>query len=86
MCIRDRCRAGSAGVSGCDKWICIFTAYRLYWNDVQLFASMDVSELFVGEAQEAFREYVMQDDTLPRFMQEQLDAIRVIQELSLIHI
>ena len=54
--------------------------YRLYWNDVQLFASMDVSELFVGEAQEAFREYVMQDDTLPRFMQEQLDAIRLIQE------
>ena len=53
--------------------------YRLYWNDVQLFASMDVSELFVGEAQEAFREYVMQDDTLPRFMQEQLDAIRLIQ-------
>ena len=40
--------------------------YRLYWNDVQLFASMDVSELFVGEAQEAFREYAMQDDTLPR--------------------
>ena len=33
--------------------------YRLYWNDVQLFASMDVGELFVGEAQEAFREYVM---------------------------
>ena len=54
--------------------------YRLYWDDVQLFASMDVSELFVGEAQEAFREYVMQDDTLPRFMQEQLDAIRLIQE------
>ena len=54
--------------------------YRLYWNDVQLFASMDVRELFVGEAQEAFREYVMQDDTLPRFMQEQLDAIRLIQE------
>ena len=54
--------------------------YRLYWNDVQLFASMDVSELFVGEAQEAFREYVMQDDTLPRFMQAQLDAIRLIQE------
>ena len=54
--------------------------YRLYWNDVQLFASMDVGELFVGEAQEAFREYVMQDDTLPRFMQEQLDAIRLIQE------
>ena len=24
--------------------------YRLYWNDVQLFASMDVRELFVGEA------------------------------------
>ena len=42
--------------------------YRLYWNDVQLFASMDVRELFVGEAQEAFREYAMQDDTLPRFM------------------
>ena len=41
---------------------------------------MDVSELFVGEAQEAFREYVMQDDTLPRFMQAQLDAIRLIQE------
>ena len=41
---------------------------------------MDVRELFVGEAQEAFREYVMQDDTLPRFMQEQLDAIRLIQE------
>ena len=54
--------------------------YRLYWNDVQLFASMDVSELFVGDAQEASREYVMQDDTLPRFMQEQLDAIRLIQE------
>ena len=54
--------------------------YRLYWDDVQLFASMDVSELFVGEAQEAFCEYVMQDDTLPRFMQEQLDAIRLIQE------
>ena len=54
--------------------------YRLYWDDVQLFASMDVGELFVGEAQEAFREYVMQDDTLPRFMQEQLDAIRLIQE------
>ena len=54
--------------------------YHLYWNDVQLFASMDVRELFVGEAQEAFREYVMQDDTLPRFMQEQLDAIRLIQE------
>ena len=54
--------------------------YRLYWNDVQLFASMDVRELFVGEAQEAFREYAMQDDTLPRFMQEQLDAIRLIQE------
>ena len=54
--------------------------YRLYWDDVRLFASMDVSELFVGEAQEAFREYAMQDDTLPRFMQEQLDAIRLIQE------
>ena len=54
--------------------------YRLYWDDVQLFASMDVRELFVGEAQEAFCEYVMQDDTLPRFMQEQLDAIRLIQE------
>ena len=54
--------------------------YRLYWDDVQLFASMDVRELFVGEAQEAFREYVMQDDTLPRFMQEQLDAIRLIQD------
>ena len=54
--------------------------YRLYWNDVQLFASMDVRELFVGEAQEAFREYAMQDDTLPRFMLEQLDAIRLIQE------
>ena len=53
--------------------------YRLYWNDVQLFASMDVRELFVGEAQEAFCEYAMQDDTLPRFMQEQLDAIRLIQ-------
>ena len=47
--------------------------YRLYWDDVQLFASMDVRELFVGEAQEAFREYVMQDDTLPRFMQAQLE-------------
>ena len=54
--------------------------YRLYWDDVQLFASMDVRELFVGEAQEAFREYAMQDDTLPRFMLEQLDAIRLIQE------
>ena len=54
--------------------------YRLYWDDVRLFASMDVSELFVGDAQEAFCEYVMQDDTLPRFMQEQLDAIRLIQE------
>ena len=53
---------------------------RLYWNDVQLFASMDVGELFVGDAQEAFCEYVMQDDTLPRFMQEQLDAIRLIQD------
>ena len=54
--------------------------YRLYWDDVQLFASMDVSELFVGEAQEAFCEYAVQDDTLPRFMQEQLDTIRLIQE------
>ena len=54
--------------------------YRLYWDDVQLFASMDVSELFVGEAQEAFCEYAVQDDTLPRFMQEQLDAIRLIQD------
>ena len=54
--------------------------YRLYWDDVHLFASMDVRELFVGEAQEAFCEYAMQDDTLPRFMQEQLDAIRLIQE------
>ena len=54
--------------------------YRLYWNDVQLFASMDVSELFVGEAQEAFREYAMQTDTLPLFMQEQMDAIRLIQD------
>ena len=41
---------------------------------------MDVRELFVGEAQEAFCEYAVQDDTLPRFMQEQLDAIRLIQE------
>ena len=24
--LRNACRAGSAGVSGCDKWICIFTA------------------------------------------------------------
>ena len=54
--------------------------YRLYWDDVQLFASMDVRELFVGEAQEAFCEYAVQDDTLPRFMQEQLDAIRLIQD------
>ena len=54
--------------------------YRLYWEDIQLFASMDARELFVGEAQEAFREYVMQDDTLPRFMQAQLDAIRLIQD------
>ena len=54
--------------------------YRLYWDDVQLFASMDVRELFVGEAQDAFCEYAVQDDRLPRFMQEQLDAIRLIQD------
>ena len=56
--------------------------YRLYWNDVQLFANMDVRELFVGEAQEAFREYVMQDDTLPRFMRaSRLKRKRVREKL-----
>ncbi len=62
------------------KGLASLPLYRLYLEDFRVFGDMPVEEFVIGDAQDAFAEFVMQDDTLPRFMQEQLDAIRLIQE------
>ena len=55
--------------------------YRLYLADFRFFGDMKVEEFVVGEAREAFAEFVInQEDTLPAFMQEQVDSIRFIQQ------
>ena len=42
---------------------------------------MPVEEFVVGEAQDAFAEFMMQEDhDLPAFMQQQISDIRLIQE------
>ena len=40
-----------------------------------------VEEFVIGDAQDAFAEFMMQEDNdLPAFMQQQIDDIRLIQE------
>ena len=55
--------------------------YRLYLEDFRFFGDMKVEEFVVEEARDAFAEYVLHEkSTLPAFMQQQVDAIRFIQE------
>ena len=55
--------------------------YRLYLEDFRVFGDMPVEEFVVGEAQDAFAEFMMQEDNdLPAFMQQQISDIRLIQE------
>ena len=69
------------------KGLASLPLYRLYLEDFRFFGDMQIEEFAVGEAQDAFAEFMMQEDNeLPAFMQQQINDIRLIQELSLIHI
>ena len=55
--------------------------YRLYLEDFRVFGDMPVEAFAVGEAQDAFAAFMMQEDNdLPAFMQQQINDIRLIQE------
>lgn len=55
--------------------------YRLYLEDFRACGDMEVEGFTGGEAQEAFAEFVIDGrDSLPAFMQQQLDDIRFIQK------
>ena len=55
--------------------------YRSYLSDFRFFGDLKVEEFAVGEAREAFAEFVVkQESGLPKCMQEQLDGIRLIQQ------
>lgn len=63
------------------KGLASLPLYRLYLEDFRVFGDMPVEAFAVGEAQDAFAEFVMQEDhDLPAFMQQQIDDIRLIQE------
>ena len=63
------------------KGLASLPLYRLYLEDFRVFGGMPVEEFVIGDAQDAFAAFMMQEDNdLPAFMQEQLDAIRLIQE------
>ena len=63
------------------KGLASLPLYRLYLEDFRVFGDMPVKAFVVGEAQDAFAEFVMQEDNdLPAFMQQQIDDIRWIQE------
>ena len=63
------------------KGLASLPLYRLYLEDFRVFGDMPVEEFVVGEAQDAFAEFVMQEDNdLPIFMQQQINDIRLIQE------
>ena len=63
------------------KGLASLPLYRLYLEDFRVFGDMPVEEFVVGEAQDAFVEFMMQEDNdLPAFMQQQIDDIRLIQE------
>ncbi len=55
--------------------------YRLYLEDFRFFGDMGVDAFVIGEARDAFAESVIaQDNTLPVFMQQQINDIRFIQK------
>ena len=59
------------------KGLASLPLYRLYLEDFRVFGDMPVEAFAVGEAQDAFAEFVMQEDhDLPAFMQQQIDDIR----------
>ena len=63
------------------KGLASLPLYRLYLEDFRVFGDMPVEEFVVGEAQDAFAYFMMQEDNdLPAFMQQQIDDIRLIQE------
>ena len=63
------------------KGLASLPLYRLYLEDFRVFGDMPVEEFVVGDAQDAFAEFIMQEDNdLPAFMQQQINDIRLIQE------
>ena len=63
------------------KGLASLPLYRLYLEDFRVFGDMPVEAFVVGEAQDAFAEFMMQEDNdLPAFMQQQINDIRLIQE------
>ena len=63
------------------KGLASLPLYRLYLEDFRVFGDMPVEEFVVGDAQDAFAEFIMQEDNdLPAFMQQQISDIRLIQE------
>ena len=63
------------------KVIASLPLYRLYLEDFCVFGDMPVEEFVIGDAQDAFAEFVMQEDhDLTAFMQQQINDIRLIQE------
>ena len=63
------------------KGLASLPLYRLYLEDFRVFGDMPVEEFVIGDAQDAFAEFMMQEDNdLPAFMQQQIDDIRWIQE------
>ena len=63
------------------KGLASLPLYRLYLEDFRVFGDMPVEEFVIGDAQDAFAEFMMQEDNdLPAFMQQQIDDIRLIQE------
>lgn len=63
------------------KGLASLPLYRLYLEDFRVFGDMQIEEFAVGEAQDAFAEFMMQEDNdLPAFMQQQINDIQLIQE------
>ena len=63
------------------KGLASLPLYRLYLEDFRVFGDMPVEEFAIGDAQDAFAEFIMQEDNdLPAFMQQQISDIRLIQE------
>ena len=63
------------------KGLASLPLYRLYLEDFRVFGDMPVEAFAVGEAQDAFAAFMMQEDNdLPAFIQQQINDIRLIQE------
>ena len=63
------------------KGLASLPLYRLYLEDFRVFGNMPVEEFVIGDAQDVFAAFMMQEDNdLPAFMQQQIDDIRLIQE------